>query len=85
MASTGGTVVRGVKGIHIFKWVMRIIAIVAVLIGIAIGSQGSWGDALYAIFLGIITWAWSNRLAERLAKNQKLRQAGQGRQPSQDR
>jgi hypothetical protein len=49
-----------------------------------IGIEGSWGDAIYAIFLAGIVWFWTDFLVERMTRSRAERQARQDRQPSQN-
>lgn len=74
----------GVKSIKVLKWVGRILAIFAAMIGVLLGFAGHWNQAIYAIVLALIVWYWTNRLLARMANSRDQHHAGQGRQPSRN-
>ncbi len=52
--------------IKVLKWVGRILAILALVMAVVVGLSGSWGDALYALFLAVIIWFWTDFTVARM-------------------
>ncbi len=66
--------------IKVLKWAGRILAILAVVMAVVVGLSGSWGDAIYALFLGVIIWFWTDFTVARMARNRMERAAKQSSQ-----
>ncbi len=63
--------------IKVLKWAGRILAILAAVMGVMIGLAGSWGDALYALFLAAVVWFWTDFLVARMSRTRAERQHSQ--------
>lgn len=71
--------------IKVLKWVGRVIAILAAVMAVMIGLSGSWGDAIYALFLAGIIWFWTDFLVARMTRSRAERAASQGSQTTESR
>ncbi len=67
--------------IKVLKWAGRIVAILAVVMAVMIGLSGSWGDAIYALFLAGIVWFWTDFLVARLTRTRMERAQRQSSEP----
>ncbi len=66
--------------IKALKWAGRILAILAAVMAVMIGLSGSWGDAIYALFLAGIVWFWTDFLVARLTRTRMERAANRSSQ-----
>lgn len=63
--------------IKVFKWAGRTLAIIAALMAVIVGLAGSWGDAIYALFLAAIIWFWTDFTVAQMIRSREKRQAKQ--------
>ncbi len=72
--------VKGGSVIKVLKWVGRVLAIFAAVLAVVVGLAGSWGDAIYALFLAAIIWFWTDFMVARMTRSRMERAAKQSSQ-----